>query len=57
MFNVNIISKIEKVIKNINVINKYVEKLYYIENVYKDVNGNVWFDVLKNKSNYGLVFN
>ncbi|UUM25569.1 class I tRNA ligase family protein [Mycoplasmopsis agalactiae] len=57
MLNVNTISKIEKVTKNINVINKYVEKLYQTENAYKDTNGNVWFDVLKNKSNYGLVSN
>ncbi len=38
-------------------INKYINRLYESGNVYKDVNGNVWFDVLKNKDSYGVVSN
>ncbi len=37
-------------------INNYINKLYESGNAYKDVNGNVWFDVLKNKDSYGAVF-
>ncbi len=38
-------------------INNYINKLYESGNAYKDVNGNVWFDVLKNKDSYGAVSN
>lgn len=55
--NVNTISKIEKVTHNMSYINKYINRLYESGSAYKDVNGNVWFDVLKNKDSYGVVSN
>ncbi|VEU75644.1 Cysteine--tRNA ligase [Mycoplasmopsis maculosa] len=55
--NVDTISNIEKVTDNIELIKDYINKLYTSKNAYKDNIGNVWFDVNKNKENYGVVSN
>ncbi|MBZ4195381.1 class I tRNA ligase family protein [Mycoplasma tauri] len=54
-FNVNTITKIENVTKNIKNIIQYINNLYLSKNAYKDENKNIWFDILKNEKYYGIV--
>ncbi|WP_025755501.1 class I tRNA ligase family protein [Mycoplasmopsis cricetuli] len=55
--NIDTISKIEFVTQNLIYIENFIENLISSKNAYKDREGNVWFDVEKNKKNYGLVSN
>ncbi|WP_426460999.1 class I tRNA ligase family protein [Mycoplasma hafezii] len=56
-FNVDTISKIEYVTENLNTINDFIQELINSENAYYDEQKNIWFDVAKNKANYGQVSN
>ncbi|WP_406617117.1 class I tRNA ligase family protein [Mycoplasmopsis adleri] len=54
---VDTITHIEKVTENMDVIINYIKKLVDSKNAYVDNEGNVWFDVAKNRDAYGMVSN
>ncbi|WP_027120500.1 cysteine--tRNA ligase [Mycoplasmopsis lipofaciens] len=55
--NVDTISYVERVTNNMELITNYINKIFLSKNAYKDIDGNIWFDVKKNSQNYGLVSN
>ncbi|VEU76034.1 class I tRNA ligase family protein [Mycoplasmopsis columboralis] len=55
LLNVNTISKIEYVTENLEYIQNFIKSLVLSKNAYADAQNNVWFDVIKNKHNYGKV--
>ncbi|QNM93359.1 class I tRNA ligase family protein [Mycoplasma sp. Pen4] len=56
-FNIDTISKVEYVTKNLNVITRFIGDLIHHKAAYTDDDGNVWFDVKKYKRHYGVVSN
>ncbi|QIW62245.1 class I tRNA ligase family protein [Mycoplasmopsis gallinacea] len=56
-FGVDTISQVEYVTENLDLINDFIAKMVASGDAYTDKDGNVWFDVAKNKDNYGSVSN
>ncbi|MEA4206299.1 class I tRNA ligase family protein [Mycoplasma sp. 1199] len=56
-FSVETITDIEYVTKNIDLIDNFIQRLIKSNNAYLDNEGNVWFDVIKNQNDYGIVSN
>ncbi|WLP85687.1 class I tRNA ligase family protein [Mycoplasma seminis] len=56
-FNVDTITHLEYVTQNMDLIIKFISDLISIGAAYQDKDGNVWFDVVKYKNNYGVVSN
>ncbi|UUM20551.1 class I tRNA ligase family protein [Mycoplasma sp. 2045] len=56
-FNVDTITDIEYVTENIDLIDNFIQRLIKSNNAYLDNEGNVWFDVIKNQNDYGIVSN
>ncbi|WP_029608597.1 class I tRNA ligase family protein [Mycoplasma simbae] len=52
---IDTITHFEKVTDNIDLISNYVKRLVDSGSAYKDINGNVWFDVKKHAKSYGDV--
>ncbi|VEU58899.1 class I tRNA ligase family protein [Mycoplasmopsis gallinacea] len=56
-FGVDTISQVEYVTENLDLINDFISKMVTKDDAYTDKENNVWFDVAKNKDNYGSVSN
>ncbi|MFV9451602.1 class I tRNA ligase family protein [Mycoplasma sp. 4463] len=56
-FSVDTITDIEYVTENIDLIDNFIQRLIKSNNAYLDNEGNVWFDVIKNQNDYGIVSN
>lgn len=56
-FGVDTISQVEYVTENLDLINDFIAKMVAKGDAYTDKENNVWFDVAKNKDNYGSVSN
>ncbi|WP_324673004.1 class I tRNA ligase family protein [Mycoplasma sp. 888] len=56
-FNVDTITVIEYVTENIDLIDNFIQRLIKSNNAYLDNEGNVWFDVIKNQNDYGIISN
>ncbi|AKA49874.1 cysteinyl-tRNA synthetase [Mycoplasmopsis gallinacea] len=56
-FGVDTISQVEYVTENLDLINDFIAKMVASGDAYTDKENNVWFDVAKNKDNYGSVSN
>lgn len=56
-FGVDTISQVEYVTENLDLINDFIAKMVAKGDAYTDKENNVWFDVAKNKDNYGSISN